>query len=525
MDSVVISAITGSVGVAIGILIGLVVGIAFVAIYSRASRNSALSGKERILQQARSEAEQIKREVELEAKQDIISKREEFESEVRQLRSELRQTERRLDKREDGLDEKEELLNKKEKFLETGEKNIAEKRRELAETEDRMKQLEEQRQQELYRISGLTRDQAKDQLMESLRDEVEQQCQEMINEKVARANRDAADESRRIVVDAIERCAAATTSEATVCTVELPNDDLKGRIIGREGRNIRCFEKSIGVDVIVDDTPGVVVLSSFDSVRREAARLAMERLVSDGRIHPGRIEETTKQAVTDVEAIIKKTGEEVCYELQLTKIPDRLKQLLGRLKFRTSFGQNVLDHSIQVCELAGLMAAELGLNVNTARRAGLLHDIGKALDHHHEGSHAMLGAEEAQRRGESEVIVNAIAAHHEEQPPESLYAGIIVAADTISASRPGARRETLERYVKRLERLENLAQQHGGVSRAFAIQAGREVRVLVDSNRVKDQNAEKLAHEIAKEIEEELQYPGEIHVTVIRESRFAAVAH
>jgi ribonuclease Y len=503
----------------------MVVGYVVRFLLDRLTERGALQAKARIIGEGEREAEQIKKEMELQAKQEVIQRREEFEGEVRQTRSELRQTERRLDKREDSLDEKEDLLNKKEKFLETGEKNVAQKRRELAQLEARLKELEERRQQELHRISGLSKDDAKGLLLDSLREEVENECTDMINEKVNQATRQAQQQARRILTDAIERCAAETTSEATVSTVELPSDDLKGRIIGREGRNIRCFEKAIGVDVIVDDTPGVVVLSSFDSVRREAARLAMERLVSDGRIHPGRIEEAAKEAVADIERIIKETGEEICYDLQLTNIPARLKNLLGRLKFRTSFGQNVLDHSVQVCELAGLMAAELGLKPMLARRCGLLHDIGKAMDHHHEGSHAALGAEEARRRGESPVVVNAIAAHHEEEAPESAYAGLIIAADTISASRPGARRETLDRYVKRLERLENLATQHGGVSRAFAIQAGREVRVLVDSSKVKDQNAEKLSHEIAKEIEEELQYPGEIHVTVIRESRFTAVAH
>ena len=507
------------------LFVGLGLGFLLRLLLDKYTERGALQAREQILSTARREAEQIKKEKTLEAQQEVIQRREEFEAEVRQTRGELRQTERRLDKREDSLDEKEELLNKKEKFLETGEKNVAEKRRELAEREEHLGELEQQREQELYRISGLSRENAKALLLDSLRHEVESECTEMINEKVAAATAQAEQTARRILTDAIERCAAETTSEATVCTVELPNEDLKGRIIGREGRNIRCFEAAIGVDVIVDDTPGVIVLSSFDSVRREAARMAMERLVSDGRIHPGRIEEATKQAVEDIEKIIKKTGDDTCHDLQLTNIHGRLKNLLGRLKYRTSFGQNVLDHSIQVCELTGLMAGELGLDISLARRCGLLHDIGKALDHHHEGSHAMLGAEEARRRGESPLVVNAIAAHHEEEPPESVYAGLIIAADTISASRPGARRETLDRYVKRLERLENLATQHGGVNRAFAIQAGREVRVLVDASKVKDQNAEKLSHEIAKEIEEELQYPGEILVTVIRESRFSATAH
>ncbi len=491
----------------------------------RLTEKGALQTKERIIKEGELAAEQVKKERILEAKQDIIQRREQFEEEVRQGRSEMRQTERRLDKREDSLDEREDLLAKKERFLETAEKNVAEKRRELTELEENLKELEEKKKDELYRISGLSRDEAKRVLADSLRQEVEDECVEMINMKVSHAQQTAQQEATRILIDSIERCAAATTSEATVCTVELPNDDLKGRIIGREGRNIRCFEKAVGVDVIVDDTPGVVVLSSFDSVRREAARLAMQRLVKDGRIHPGRIEEITKQALEEIDQIIRKTGEETCYELDLSNIPEPLKRLVGRLKFRTSFGQNVLDHSIQVCELAGLMASELGMDIQLARRCGLLHDIGKALDQRYEGSHASLGADEARRRGEPDTVWNAIAAHHEEAAPESLYAGLVIAADTISASRPGARRETLERYVKRLERLENLATQHGGVMRAFAIQAGREIRVLVDSNKMKDQNAARLSHEIAREIEQELQYPGEITVTVIREARYHEVAH
>jgi len=489
------------------------------------AERSAQQVKERILEEARHKAEQIRKEMELEAKQLIIQRREDFEQDVREARKELRLTERRLEKRQDGLDEKENLLEKKEKFLETGEKNVAEKRRQLINREEQLRQLEEKKRQELYRISRLSREEAEKMVQETIREEVENECTEMINRHVAQAGRKARQVARRMLTDSIQRCAAETTSEATVCTVQLPSDDLKGRIIGREGRNIRCFEKAVGVDVIVDDTPGVVVLSCFDSVRREIARLSMERLVADGRIHPGRIEDIVEQATKSIEQTINETGEEVCYQMDQSKIPDPLKRLLGRLKFRTSFGQNVLAHSMQVCELAGLLAGEMGLDVALARRCGLLHDIGKALDHQHEGSHAALGAEEAQRRGESPIVVNAIAAHHEEVAAESIYAGLLIAADTISASRPGARRETLERYVKRLERLENLATQHGGVRRAYAIQAGREVRVLVDASRMHDEEAARLSNSIAREIEEELQYPGEITVTVIRETRFQEIAH
>jgi len=492
---------------------------------ARLIKRDAEAQRERILRDARQEANQLKREMELEAKQQIIQRREQFEREAQEVRAELRQIERRLDKREDSLDRKQELLSKKERYLETIEKNVIEKRKELGEKEKQIERLMEAQNEELYRIGGLSREEARRICLERTRQQVESECQEMISQRLARAQEEAEQKARTIIVNAIERCSAQSTSETTVSTIELPTDELKGRIIGREGRNIRAFEKATGVDVIVDDTPGVIVLSGFDSVRREAARIGMERLIADGRIHPGRIEEVVGNAIQDVNRLIIQTGKEVCYDLGLGSIADPLKEMIGRLRFRTSFGQNALQHSIEVAELAGLMAGELNLDVNLARRCGLLHDIGKAFDHEHEGSHAQLGAQEARRRGEREEVVNAIAAHHEECDATSVYAGLIIAADTISASRPGARRETLERYVKRLERLENLAKQHSGVARVFAIQAGREVRIIVDPDRVTDKSAAKLSRDIAREIEDELQYPGEIQVTVIRETRFLETAH
>lgn len=481
--------------------------------------------REQILGTAQREAEQIKREMEVQGKQELIDLREGFEKEAQESRRELRQGERRLDKREDALDKKQDSLGKKEKLLETAEVTLAEGRKDVQKRQAELAQMIEKETDELYRISGLSREDAHRVLLERIRQEVEQGCEEMINAKVTRATETADQQAKEIVVQSLQRCAAESTSEATVCTIELPNDDIKGRIIGREGRNIRSFEKATGVDVIVDDTPGVIVLSSFDSVRREAARIAMEKLISDGRIHPGRIEEVTEKASQEMERIIQETGKEVSYEMGLASIPGEIKMLLGRLKFRTSFGQNTLDHSIEVGRLAGLMAAELKLDETLAKRCGLLHDIGKALDHDHEGSHAHLGAEEARRWGEKPLVVNAIEAHHEEVEPASLYAGLIAAADAMSASRPGARRETLERYIKRLERLESLALRHEGVDRAFAIQAGREVRVLVSSEKVNDKTAAKTSRDIAHAIEQELQYPGEIQVIVIREARFTEVAH
>ncbi len=514
-----------AIGLALSAVVGLTAGY-FVRVYIASRiRRDAEKEREQILRAATREAEQTRKEMAVQARQEVIELRENFEKELQETRKELRQTERRLDKRDDGLEKKQELLSKKERFLETGEKNLAENRKELVQRESELERLTEQEREELYRISGLSAAEARQILLERLREGVERDCTEMINSKLKRAAETAQEEAKSVVIGAIQRCAAESTSEATVCTVELPSDDIKGRIIGREGRNIRCFEKATGVDVIVDDTPGLIVLSSFDSVRREAARLAMGWLVADGRIHPGRIENVAKKALQEVEQVIAQAGEEASYEMGVTGVADELKQLLGRLRFRTSYGQNVLQHSVEVGRLAGVMAGEFGLDVSFAKRCGLLHDIGKALDHNHEGSHARIGAEEARRWGERPELINAIEAHHEETEALSLYAGLVSAADAMSASRPGARRETLERYIKRLERLESLATRQEGVQRAFAIQAGREIRVLVDAERLNDKSAAKLSRDIAKDIEQELQYPGEITVTVIRECRFTEVAH
>lgn len=517
--------ITSTTGIIIIGAGGVALGYAVRLFIARTILKGAQEQKKEILGQAEREADQVKKEREVQAKQDIIKLREEFEKEVQETRKELRQTERRLDKREDNLDQKQNEVDQKERFLETSEKNLAANRKQLAEKESGINKMIQKQENELHRISGLSREDAKKMLFEHLKRDVEEDCVDMFESKIVEIKEKADREAQKILVSALERCASDTTNETTVSTLELPNDDIKGRIIGREGRNIRAFEQATGVDVIVDDTPGVVVISSFDSVRREVARLALERLVADGRIHPGRIEEITAKAQSDVQEIIKETGNEAAYEMGLATISDGIKELLGRLKYRTSFGQNVLQHSIEVGRFASVMAAEIGLDVRMAKRAGLLHDIGKALDHDQEGSHAIIGADEARRWGEDPIITNAVEAHHEDVEPNSLYAGLILAADTMSASRPGARRETLERYVKRLEKLENIAVKHKGVQAAFAIQAGREVRVLVNSNNVNDKGAARLARNIANEVEEELQYPGEVQVTVIRESRYSEVAH
>jgi ribonuclease Y len=504
---------------------GLIAGYVIRMVIARALHQQTEKKRQEVIDQAKREGQQIKRELEVAGRQEVIKLRENFEKDMQECRRELRQTERRLDKREDNIDKRQKDTEERERFLETAEKNLVESRKQLADKEKEIEQLKQAQKDELYRISGLSLEDARKLLFERLKRDVEEDCADIIESRIADAKSKAEREAQKILVGALERCAADSTSEATVCTVELPSDDLKGRIIGREGRNIRSFEKATGVDVIVDDTPGVVVLSSFDSVRREIARVAMQRLISDGRIHPGRIEEVTDKATEEVEKVIFESGKEAAYEMGLTTIADGLKSLIGRLRFRTSYGQNVLQHSIEVGHIAGLIASEVGLDVRIAKRAGLLHDIGKALDHEQEGSHAILGAEEARRWGEDDVIVNAIEAHHEDVDASSLYAGIILAADTMSASRPGARRETLERYIKRLERLEGVANRHKGVKAAYAIQAGREIRVLVNADKVNDKTASRLSHEIAREIEDELQYPGEVQVTVIRESRYTEVAH
>lgn len=504
---------------------GIAIGYFGRLLLMRIIRGEAEKEKKRILREAEEEAERKKEQAELEAQREIIKRREEFEEELQETRQELRQTERRLDKREDRLDKREEELEEKESYVDTAEKNVKQKRKELNAKKEELEELEQEKREELERISGLSEEEAAQRVLDEVRREMDDECEEIIDEYVSRAQEEAQQKARRIVVDAIQRCSADSTSDNTVCSVELPNDEMKGRIIGRDGRNIRAFEKATGIDVIVDDTPGVVVLSGFDSVRREIARISMERLVEDGRIHPGRIEETVDEAEEEVDRIIAEAGKDTCYDLGMGSIPKPLQELVGRLKFRTSFGQNALQHSVEVAELAGMLASDVNMDPDVAKRAGILHDIGKALDHEHEGSHAELGADRAQRQGESERVVNAIAAHHEDCDPSSLYAGLIIAADTISASRPGARRETLDKYVKRLERLENLASQHSGVDSAYAIQAGREVRVLVDPDKMSDGRCEKLAHEVADEVEDQLQYPGEIQVTVIRESRYHDKAH
>jgi len=519
VNLIIAAVIAAVVALAVGIAAGIALGKKKAAETSRKDKESAENESRRILAEAEEKGKQITQKAEVEAKEESFKKKEQFDKEIQEGRNELKQWEQRITRREENLDRKMDTIGKKERWLENTEKDIERKRKDLDAREADLGNALEKQNQELQKVSGLSKEDAKQLLLERLSKELDVECANLISKRTERAREEAEHNARDIVTKAIQRYAAEHTAESVVSSVELPGDEMKGRIIGREGRNIRAFEKATGVDVIVDDTPGVIVLSAYDSVRREIARLSMERLVTDGRVHPARIEEVVESARQEVMDIIHETGKRTCYEANVRNVPGALVELLGRLRYRTSYGQNVLEHSLDVCHLSGLMAAELKLDVAMAKRCGLLHDIGKAMDHEIEGSHAAVGADMARRCDEPREVVNAIAAHHEEEPAESVYAALVSGADAISAGRPGARRETLERYIKRLEKLESIAKEFPGVETAFAIQAGRELRVIVNSSRVDDSLAAKMCRDIAAKIQEELKYPGEIVITVIRETR------
>jgi ribonuclease Y len=485
------------------------------------SRFKNLRGEaDEIVRAARAEADKVCKEAELKAKDELYRQREEFKRETEQVRAELREQERRLTRREDALEEKHQALGKKERSLEHLKTKTQERRHEVERRAQELETLLAQQMQRLTEISGLSREQAETMLMERLERELSQQ----IGARLARHEeylRQASEErARRILATAIHRYAAEHTCDTTVSTVDIPSDDMKGRIIGREGRNIRTFEKCTGVDVIVDDTPGVVIVSAFDNIRRETARLALTKLIQDGRIHPSRIEEVVTETQAEMDKHVLEVGRAAVQDANIGPLHEKLVQLLGRLKFRTSYSQNVLQHSLEVCHLCGMMAEELGLDGRLARRCGLLHDIGKAADHEMEGGHPKIGAELARRNGETSMeVLHAIAGHHDDVTIDHVYTVLVAAADAISASRPGARRETLEKYVKRLEELEAVACGFPGVEHAYAIQAGREVRVIANAAQTSDTDAVKVCHDIARAIEEQLHYPGEIKVTVVRETR------
>ena len=465
-----------------------------------------------IIDEALKTAENKKRESLLEVKEESIRTKNELDKEIKERRAEAQRYERRVQQKEENIDKKADAIEKREASLASREESLNRMKEEVS-------RLNEQRVQELERISGLTTEQAKDYLLKIVEDEVKHESAVMIKEMESRAKEEADKKAKEYVVNAIQRCAADHVSETTISVVQLPNDEMKGRIIGREGRNIRTLETMTGVDLIIDDTPEAVILSGFDPIRREVARIALERLIVDGRIHPARIEEMVEKAQKEVEVMIKEEGEAATLEVGVHGIHPELVRLLGKMKFRTSYGQNALKHSIEVAQLSGLLAAELGLDVRLAKRAGLLHDIGKAVDHEMEGSHIQLGAELCRKYKENATVINAVESHHGDVEPTSLIACIVQAADTISAARPGARRETLETYTSRLRQLEDITNNFKGVDKSFAIQAGREVRVMVVPEQISDADMVLLARDISKQIEAELEYPGQIKVNVIRESR------
>ena len=470
-----------------------------------------------IIDEALKTAENKKRESLLEVKEESIRTKNELDKEIKERRAEAQRYERRVQQKEENIDKKADAIEKREASLAAREETLGRMKEEVS-------KLNEQRVQELERISGLTSEQAKDYLLKIVEDEVKHESAVMIKEMESRAKEEADKKAKEYVVNAIQRCAADHVSETTISVVQLPNDEMKGRIIGREGRNIRTLETMTGVDLIIDDTPEAVILSSFDPIRREVARIALEKLIVDGRIHPARIEEMVEKAQKEVDNMIREEGEAATLEVGIHGIHPELVRLLGKMKFRTSYGQNALKHSIEVAQLAGLLAAEIGEDVRMAKRAGLLHDIGKAVDHEMEGSHIQLGAELCKKYKESPLVINAVESHHGDVEPESLIACLVQAADTISAARPGARRETLETYSNRLQQLEDITNGYKGVEKSFAIQAGREIRIMVVPEQVSDADMVIMARDISKQIESELEYPGQIKVNVIRESRIVDYA-
>lgn len=508
------------VGIIIAIIATLVIAVP-VSVYIANTRSkkameitigNAEDKAREIIDEAIKAADAKKREASLEVKEETIKARHDFEKETKERRAELQKYEQRVLSKEETVEKKATTLERKEQSLASKEKNI-----EIEKTQ--LQELQAKHLQELERISGLTSDQAKEQLLSAVKEDVKHETAMYVKEMETRAKEDARKKAKEYVVTAIQKCAVDHVAETTISLVQLPNDEMKGRIIGREGRNIRSIENATGVELIIDDTPEAVVLSSFNPVRREIARIALEKLIVDGRIHPARIEEMVEKATKEVETMMREEGEAATLELGVHGIHPELVRLLGRMKFRTSYGQNALKHSMEVAQLSGLLAAEIGVDVRMAKRAGLLHDIGKSIDHEVEGSHVELGVNLCKKYKENPIVINAVASHHGDEEPESLIACLVQAADAISAARPGARSETLESYTTRLKQLEEIADSFQGVDKTFAIQAGREIRVMVVPEQISDDDMILLARDISNQIEENLDYPGQIKVNVIRESR------
>ncbi len=481
--------------------------------------NSAKREAKQIVEEANRQADLTRRSADVDAKEIIDKRRKDLDEEINKARENIASQEKRLATREETLQKRADLIDRQEAEHQRRDKDLHRRERELKDSEQKIEELADEARRKLERIAGMSSTEARKQLMNNMLDEARHEAAKHIKQIEEDAKIEADKKAKRIIATAIQRYSSEFVSEATVSVVHLPNDDMKGRIIGREGRNIRALEAATGMDLIIDDTPEAVIVSGFDPVRREIARLSLEKLVADGRIHPARIEEVVAKTSEELDAVIKEAGEQATFELGIHGIHHELVRLLGRLKYRTSYSQNQLQHAIEVGFLAGIMAAELGLNVKIAKRAGLLHDIGKAVDHEVEGSHAVIGADLLKKYGESPQIVHAVRAHHEDVKPESVLAVLIQAADALSGARPGARREMLETYVKRIEELERISKSFTGVDKAFAIQAGREVRVIVENAKIDDNEAVLLSKDIAKKIEAELTYPGQIRVTVIRETR------
>lgn len=503
----------------IGLVVGAAVGVLVFRLVQSKKLGAAQQTANKMIQDAVNEVKEMRKIADREAKEKLDKERLEQEKELREKQSNISRSEQRIIQREENLDKKEQLLDKKADELDAQRNSLAQKHSEADKLKTELSNAHNKILEEIQHVAGMSKDEAKAQLIEAIRDEAKHDAAKMVREIDAEAKRDADMRAQKVVALAVQRCAVDHSAEITVSTVALPNDEMKGRIIGREGRNIRALETATGCDLIIDDTPEAVVLSCFDPVRREVARIALEKLISDGRIHPGRIEDLVEKAQKEVDVKIKEAGENAMYETSVFGLNPDLVRILGRLRYRTSYGQNVLRHSIETSHLAGVMAAELGANVMLCKRAGLLHDIGKALDHEMDGTHVSIGVDVAKKYKESKEVVHCIAAHHNDVEPETIEAIIVQCADAISGARPGARRESLDNYVKRLEKLEEIANSYEGVEKAFAVQAGREVRIIVKPEVIDDVKAMYMSKEIAKQIEQDMQYPGQIKVNVIRETR------